>query len=443
MREMLAGTVGGTIKMRLPILALCLALGASAASAAPKSPWRSIPSDADYEAAEAKVRDRSTGGRAVMRCQIQDGGALEACVVVRETPQGSGYGAALISLAPKFIREPPGKGDPRVVTVPADWYRYDARADWLQRPSEEDLRGVFPRQVINKGADGKAVIHCVVTVQGALQDCLAIEESPVGLGFGDAAIALTPQLMFKPARLNGLPVVSTLSIPINWQGVASMKGQMLTNRVFPPNLPWTDAPSFAQVAAAYPAKAKAERRAGRATVACAMNEEGALIRCSEVSSEPRGYGFAEAAKLLAKQFRMKVESDADRKVTRQFGVHLPFVFDPAMLDGASGVVGKPQWAATPQAKDLTSAFAGLKLTSTARVQLECRVANGGGVEDCRVTSEDPAGSRLGDAALTLTPAFRLTTWTAEGLPVVGGRVRIPLRYEPPQPAAQAPQPTAQ
>jgi hypothetical protein len=36
---------------------------------------------------------------------------------------------------------------------------------------------------------------------------------------------------------------------------------------------------------------------------------------------------------------------------------------------------------------------------------------------------------IGQAALALAPTFRLSTWTAEGLPVVGGAINIPLRYE--------------
>lgn len=55
---------------------------------------------------------------------------------------------------------------------------------------------------------------------------------------------------------------------------------------------------------------------------------------------------------------------------------------------------------------------------------------GGSVSDCKVVTEDPAGQGVGQAALSLAPHFRLTTWTAEGLPTVGGTINIPLRYEP-------------
>jgi TonB family protein len=414
------------------------AFAAGGVQAAPKGNWLAFPSEADQAAVEAKVKDRTVGGRAVMQCAVEDDGSLSKCRLLRETPQGSGYGGALLSLAPKYRHKPPGKSGAREVVVPADWYRFDTPPDWLKRPTPSSLRGVFPRQAVNKGVDGSAVISCIATVQGALQDCFVVDETPAGLGFGAAAIALTPQLMFKPARLNGVPVVSTVSVPINWKGIEGMGGQMLGKRIMPPNVAWAEAPSFSDVAAAYPAKAKADGRGGRATVNCSLNEEGRLVRCSEVSSEPRGYGFGDAAKSLAKGFRIAVVNDADKKATHKISVHLPFVFDPAMLDAGAQMVGKPHWATTPTAAEVTQAFADLKVTSTARVQLQCVVKPAGFVGDCTVTSEEPADAGLGRAAIALAPAFRLTTWTTEGLPVVGGRVRIPLRYEP---GAAAPAPS--
>lgn len=403
---------------------------AGAAQAAPKSNWVTYPSTADYEAAEAKARDASAGGRAIMECSVEDDGALSDCKVVRETPVGSGYGDALLSLAPKYKRKPPGKTGARRVAVPGEWYRFDTRPDWLRRPTPENLRGVFPRQAVNKGVDGSALIDCIATVQGALQDCFVIEESPAGLGFGAAALALTPQLMFKPARLNGVPVTSTVTIPINWKDIEGMRGELMGPRVVPPNLAWSSAPSFVDVAAAYPAKARAEARGGRATVSCYISDEGALVRCSEVSSDPKGYGFGVAAKELAKTFRIAVTSEADRKATRNLSVHLPFVFDPRMLENTAPPVGKPSWVTLPTATEVNKAFNGLTVDRTARVQLDCLVKAGGWVEGCVVASEDPGDAGVGAAALTLAPTFRLTTWTTEGLPTIGGRVRIPLRYEP-------------
>ena len=41
----------------------------------------------------------------------------------------------------------------------------------------------------------------------------------------------------------------------------------------------------------------------------------------------------------------------------------------------------------------------------------------------------PAGLGYGEAAMKLSPYFRLAVWTDEGLPTVGGTVSIPLRFD--------------
>ena len=88
-----------------------------------------------------------------------------------------------------------------------------------------------------------------------------------------------------------------------------------------------------------------------------------------------------------------------------------------------------------------AAFRDILSTSvgTVRVSLTCRVQQGGTVSDCAVASEDPAGMGVGAAALTLAPTLKLSTWSIEGLPIVGGTIRVPLRLEgpgvtPPPPA---------
>jgi protein TonB len=110
-------------------------------------------------------------------------------------------------------------------------------------------------------------------------------------------------------------------------------------------------------------------------------------------------------------------------------VQLPVVFDPAMLTDAPPIIGKAQWAGLPTTEELDVAFGKGSRPGTSRVVIACVVQQGGLVDSCSVEREDPAGAGLGKAALTLAPHFRLTTWTTEGLPTVGGRVRIPIRYE--------------
>jgi TonB family protein len=203
---------------------------------------------------------------------------------------------------------------------------------------------------------------------------------------------------------------------------------------------WPEAPSYSAVAAGYPKKARANKVGGRATLNCDFNKEGRLSRCDTVTEEPRGQGFADAAKTLAKQFRAFTTTSSGEPLTRA-SVHLPVTFDPAMLTDAKPVIGKAKWAGLPSAEDTRAAFAKVEAGhGTVRVLLACVVQQGGGVSDCAVQREEPAGVGVGQAALALAPRFRLSTWTAEGLPTVGGTVSIPLRYEggvaAPAPAAK-------
>lgn len=85
-------------------------------------------------------------------------------------------------------------------------------------------------------------------------------------------------------------------------------------------------------------------------------------------------------------------------------------------------------------------MAGLKAwEGQGRAVLGFTVAQGGGLEACRVEAEQPSGSGLGQAALALQKSFGLTTWSNEGLAVVGGTIHVPIRFglAPPEPPAQA------
>lgn len=436
---------GGDPRMRaISWIGLAMVVAAAPAWAADKkrpdaseANWASRPTEAEVAAALNPVIKTDALYRAVVRCGVADDGALTDCRIERETPANSGVGAATLSLAPKYRRKPPGKSDPREVRIIQGDESVDKAADWLRRPTPEQLLAVFPTQAYRRGQSGKAIINCIVTVQGALTDCATMEETPAGAGFGGAAIALTPQFLMRPAQKGGKPVASVVNMPINFR-MDGPGDSFATRRVIDAAIAWTEAPTYDEVAEAYPAKARAQRKGGRATVACDMTGEGRLADCQTISADPKGYGFEAAAKLLAKRFRLEVRSDEDRKAAKGLEFHVPIVFDPGMLDPATRVVGKPSWSSLPTQLQLLAAFKDVKAAGSSRAVLDCAVRAGGVLGDCKVTSETPAGVGVAAAALGATPSFRLTTWTAEGLPVVGGRVTIPIRYEAPAPPAPSP-----
>ncbi len=201
---------------------------------------------------------------------------------------------------------------------------------------------------------------------------------------------------------------------------------------------WTAAPSFADVAAAYPVKAKAKGLSGEVLLDCTLTGAGRIGRCSTVSESPGGMGFSQAARGLTGQFQGPTELGSGRAIA---GVHaqVTFKFTPDLAEAAN--VTRPEWVMMPTAAAFQAAFpdaASKAGVLKARAVMSCQVAAGGTLGDCKSVSEDPAGYGFGAATLPLAPAFRLKAWGSDGRPVIGGQVRVPIRYElqqapPPKP----------
>ncbi|HEV2531085.1 TonB family protein [Phenylobacterium sp.] len=334
-----------------------------------------------------------------------------------------------------------------------------SNADWLRKPTRDQLLSVWPPAALKRQVKGSATVSCTVTVQGALRDCKVTEESPPGMGFGSAALALTPQFLMRPALKNGVAVEAKANIPIVWAEVPSDVADTITRQPEPytgsrlasvsveqrnankvlSNIPWTAAPSVADVRAAYPAKARSEKKDGHTTLDCVFNRRGGLSDCRPIFEEPRGYGFDRAAERLAEKFTGPATDAAGGLIA---GAHTQIVFSFAAsgLDADTPAIGKPHWMVLPTYEEFNAAFPSAAAKAgmlKARVVLKCKVAADGALTGCAVESEDPSGYGFGPAAASLAGKFRLSVWTAEGLPVVGGSISAPIRWE----LAQVPQAT--
>ena len=302
-------------------------------------------------------------------------------------------------------------------------------ATWLRKPEPEDLLAVWPSAAMAKGITGKAVIECTVNRLGALTDCRLISESPAGMGFGAAALAMTPQFLMKPATVDGTPVDGEIvRIPLNFatppRGMVPVERgtKAISIRI------WTSAPSVSQVVAVYPAPARKADVTGRVTIACTIGDAGRLKSCDEVTSNPRNVGLFAAANSLSKYFVAPTEIEGGS--TKGLLTQVSFVFDPAMLNTVDPLVGKPDWIATPTLAQIQSVLP--KDTHgavTVRTRLQCLVIPGGLLEGCKILSEDPPGLGLGAAFLSLASNFKVSVWSQDGLPTVGGQITIPFRYD--------------
>jgi TonB family protein len=410
--------------------------------------WAQLPTSEELAAAyPSEAQQKGVTGRAVMRCEVSRQGGLNDCRILSESPRGMGFGAAAIGLAPKFLFKPAqdGQAQREPVNIPISFKfpeppEGSTNVDWLRMPNSNDLMMVFPSEAYRRGKSGEALIHCKVSRQGALYECRVVSESPEGMGFGAAAIGLAPQFQMKPATVDGKAVVDTVNIPIRFTApppgigtrVQGAPHYMRTKR-FLASPSWAEAPTYDETVSAYPPRAREEGAGGSATVDCEITADLGLHRCNVIAEEPRGKGFGRAAMQLAEHFRVNAPADSSVDL-RGVGTQFRVTFAPEMLSEGSRLIGKPQWTALPTGQAMIGAYpaaARAAKAGTARVQMRCVIAEDGAATACALVSETPEGLGFGEAALSLAPHFRLSIWSDEGLPIVGGQVIIPLRYEPP------------
>lgn len=311
----------------------------------------------------------------------------------------------------------------------------------IRRPTQDDLLAVWPTAAFSKGTGGKATISCKVSRAGVLYGCVVISESPTGAGFGQAGIALTPQFLMRPAMRDGQPVDgAVVRIPLNFPSFTPAKDDDFGSSTVLSIGRWTDAPTYAEVVAAYPEKARVKGVGGHVALNCMLKADGHLQYCHKTSALPEGMGFDAAAKELAHRFVAPLLMEG--KTTKGMMTQIAFAFTPAMLTASEPEIGKPHWIATPTGEQMYSILPPNRAKSaatTVRVRLSCRVVAGGKVDDCKIVSEDPAGEGFGASALAVSKYFELSIWSQDGLPTVGGRVLVPIRYElgaPPAPEAK-------
>ncbi|MBW3560540.1 MAG: energy transducer TonB, partial [Proteobacteria bacterium] len=77
-----------------------------------------------------------------------------------------------------------------------------------------------------------------------------------------------------------------------------------------------------------------------------------------------------------------------------------------------------------------------------RATIQCSVTAAGGLSGCVVASEAPEGAGFGAATLAIADRFRISPPSANGRPVEGAVVRVPVlwRLGSDAPAAASPQP---
>ncbi|CAN5336270.1 hypothetical protein BH11PSE2_BH11PSE2_06170 [soil metagenome] len=314
---------------------------------------------------------------------------------------------------------------------------YDVAADWLHTPTAEDIAAATPTASIKEGLDGRAVLRCIASVEGALKNCVVLSESPAGKGFGGAALTLAPRFQVRPAQKAGRPVESLVNVPIVFNGRGTPTGSYLPGestmgmKKVIRTVPWLRTPSFADMAAAFPEKAKTAGKTGRAVLECAFKADGTLKNCGTVTEEPGGYGFGAAARKLAANFVTQPTLPNGDKIA-DIQIHVPFTFNAEMAKGVQAPMTTPVWVSMPTPQMMSAAFpakARAAKVFTSRVVLNCVIGPEGGLTQCSVAVEAPKDLGFGDAALAVARAFRVRKWTDDGVPTAGAPIKLPLKYE--------------
>src|SRR5262249_40205179 len=93
------------------------------------------------------------------------------------------------------------------------------------------------------------------------------------------------------------------------------------------------------------------------------------------------------------------------------------------------IITNPTWEQTPNAGQISLVYPerAMRMEKTGNVRLRCGVSNSGAVSDCAVVAESPTGYGFGDAAVRLSPYFRMKPTTSEGQSVAGAKVDFPVR----------------
>ncbi|MBL8555951.1 MAG: TonB family protein [Phenylobacterium sp.] len=246
----------------------------------------------------------------------------------------------------------------------------DAGPTWLAQPTLDEVMAVYPKDALNAGASGKAILNCLVDpASGRMQDCIAVRyvnvgpRKPAQYDFERPALKLGPLYRVDTASLpknakGEYPrmqiavlfmapgadpaVVGARALPRTATAVATDASAAepaaratptqaaapatVATAATAPVLPeWIDKPDGLDVARVYPAAASAAKLEGRATLECGVDGEGRLTHCKVASEAPAAAGFGEAALQLAAEFRMK-EKDRNGVNTNGGMVRIPFRF---------------------------------------------------------------------------------------------------------------------
>lgn len=134
----------------------------------------------------------------------------------RPLEAASGAGDAVAGTTPGDGARGPGSGGTARGIGPGEGMIF-ARPEWIQMPSEAQMRPYFPLRAVYDRVDGAASLACQVDRHNRARNCRVLSESPAGFGFGVAAVRMSRLFRIRPPRVNGRPAQGAwVRIPIDF-----------------------------------------------------------------------------------------------------------------------------------------------------------------------------------------------------------------------------------
>lgn len=93
---------------------------------------------------------------------------------------------------------------------PARW----ARTEWIATPTTRAFHANWPPGALARKQSGEVTLSCTIRESGRPRRCVIVSESPVGAGFGAAALRMSPDFRIRPVRRNGRTVDMPVLVPL-------------------------------------------------------------------------------------------------------------------------------------------------------------------------------------------------------------------------------------
>ncbi len=329
-----------------------------------------------------------------------------------------------------------------VVPQPAKPPPADAKIDI--KGSVDDIEQplvIWPEGARQTSRSGHVTLRCEIDVYGLAERCDVAYESPQGEGFGRAALKMRHAFKLAPTLGPDGPVraVKNIQLAFTPPSQSCSTAELLDHSVgcgIPIALHrmteitdpvWTQAATFDDLAAAYPAKAHGTE--GYAAARCRVRRDGALEGCQIIKEAPEGDGFGRAAMHLA-EAHFKVDPRLAAHQVNPVLVDVPVRFEPPQNRVARKVIA-PAWLTTVDPRASLKLFppeAAARGLTTGRGVVRCIVGSDGAMTSCTPGPGDPADLGFSEAAARIAPVLKMNLWSADGAPVEGGEVDIGIRF---------------